>query len=321
MALPNFAMSCFKLPIGVYRDAGGLGFKDIQCFNLAFLAKIGWRLIQNPTSLLATVLRDKYFPGKVFKDAGRGRNTSSGWKGIYEGRMVLQHYVRWRVGDEESINIRNDPWLPTPTTFLANLKDSLEEIMVRDLIEPVSKSWKEEVISAGFNWDEARQILSIALSKSSCYDRIVWHYTVNGDYSVKTGYGVAMNLMENGALGRKGRGTPSEHRRNNLVWKKIWTLQVPNKIKFFIWKCCNNALAMRHNLQRRQMRVENICGLCNTFDESENHLFFHCDFSHRFWFGSPIHINSRELAEADFLESWDKICTRIKNTKKNEEIL
>ncbi|KAM1006005.1 hypothetical protein FF1_002802 [Malus domestica] len=73
MALPNFAMSCFKLAIGVCRDvekvihnywwrgndqrigchwiswerlmkqkqADGLGFKDIQCFNLAFLAKIG----------------------------------------------------------------------------------------------------------------------------------------------------------------------------------------------------------------------------------------------------------------------------------------
>ncbi|KAM2894429.1 hypothetical protein FF1_009666 [Malus domestica] len=246
MALPNFAMSCFKLPIGVYRDAGGLGFKDIQCFNLAFLAKIGWRLIQNPTSLLATVLRDKYFPGKVFKDAGRGRNTSSGWKGIYEGRMVLQHCVRWRVGDEESINIRNDPWLPTPTTFLANPKDSLEEIMVRDLIEPVSKSWKEEVISAGFNWDEARQILSIALSKSSCYDRIVWHYTVNGDYSVKTGFPTKLNSSS-------------------------------GSVAIMLY--------------------------------------------HRFWFGSPIHINSRELAGADFLESWDKICTRIKNTKKNEEIL
>ncbi|KAM2701019.1 hypothetical protein EV2_002895 [Malus domestica] len=115
--------------------------------------------------------------------------------------------------------------------------------MVRDLIDPVSKSWKEEVISAGFNQDEVRQILSILLSKSGCCDKLVWHYTVNGDYSVKTGYGVAMNLMENGALGRKGRGARSEHCTNNLVWKQIWRLQVPNKIKFFIWKCCNNALA------------------------------------------------------------------------------
>ncbi|KAM1759921.1 hypothetical protein ACFX12_002853 [Malus domestica] len=193
--------------------------------------------------------------------------------------------------------------------------------MVRDLIDPVSKSWKEEVISAGFNQDEVRQILSILLSKSGCCDKLVWHYTVNGDYSVKTGYGVAMNLMENGALGRKGRGARSEHCTNNLVWKQIWRLQVPNKIKFFIWKCCNNALAVRHNLQRRHMRVENICGVCNTFDEPENHLFFNCEFSHRFWFCSPLHLNSRELAGADFLGSWDKICTRVKNTDKGEEIL
>ncbi|KAM2632785.1 hypothetical protein EV1_023480 [Malus domestica] len=236
MALPNFAMSCFKLPIGVCRDVE----KAVWSY--------WWRG------------NDQKRGWKCFKDAGRGRNTSWGWKGIFEGRMVLQHGVRWRVGDGESINIRKDPWLPTPTTFLANPLDSLEEIKVRDLIDPISKSWKEEVISAGFNRDEARKILSIPLSKSGCLDRLVWHYTVNGDYSVKTGYGVAMNLMENGALGRKGRGAPSEHRKNKLIWKMIWTLQVPNKIKFFIWKCCNKALAVQHNLQRRQIRVENICG-------------------------------------------------------------
>lgn len=54
----------------------GLGFRDIQCFNLAFLAKIGWRLILNPESLLASVMRDKYYPGKTFGEATGGRNTS-----------------------------------------------------------------------------------------------------------------------------------------------------------------------------------------------------------------------------------------------------
>ncbi|KAM2056922.1 hypothetical protein FF2_029168 [Malus domestica] len=141
MAMPNYAMSCFKLPIEVCRDlekairnfwwrgseqrkgvhwiswerlmkqkqVGGLGFRDIQCFNLAFLAKIGWRLIQNPGSLLATVLKEKYYPGKSFTEAGKGRNKSWGWKGIFDARKVLLHGLRWRVGDRACINIREDP--------------------------------------------------------------------------------------------------------------------------------------------------------------------------------------------------------------------
>lgn len=59
--------------------------------------------------MLATVLRDKYFPGKNFMDACRGRNTSWGWKGIFEGSKVLRHSLRWRVGDDTCINIREDP--------------------------------------------------------------------------------------------------------------------------------------------------------------------------------------------------------------------
>lgn len=54
----------------------GLGFRDIQCFSLALMAKIGWRLIHNLESLLARVLRDKYFPGKTFREASSGKKTS-----------------------------------------------------------------------------------------------------------------------------------------------------------------------------------------------------------------------------------------------------
>ncbi|KAM1354057.1 hypothetical protein FF1_033638 [Malus domestica] len=126
MALPNFAMSCFRLPIDVCRDverairnywwrgneqrkgihwiswdrlmkqkkAGGMGFKDIQCVNLALLAKIGWRITLNPMSILASVLRDKYFPGKTFGEAPKGKNTSWGWKGLFEARTVLNLGLR-----------------------------------------------------------------------------------------------------------------------------------------------------------------------------------------------------------------------------------
>ncbi|CAN6564467.1 unnamed protein product [Malus baccata var. baccata] len=307
MATPNHAMSWFKLPIGVCRDiekaicnfwcrgsdqqrgihwlswdrlkkqkqAEGLRFRDIQCFNLALLAKIGWRMIQNPLSLLATVLRDKYFPGKSLMEAGKGRNSSWGWKGIFDACKVLRNGLRWRV----------------------------------------------DLITAGFNREDVAPILSIPLSRTGGLDRLVWHYNVNGEYSVRSGYRVAVDLMENGALGRKGRGAPSDKQKNNQVWNQIWKLNVPNTIKIFIWRCCNRAVAVRHNLQRRRMRVDNVCRVCGAAEETENHLFFLCEFSHLFWFCSPLHLNSHELNGLDFLTNWEIFHKSVEGRVEADEIM
>ncbi|KAM1736077.1 hypothetical protein ACFX12_014475 [Malus domestica] len=352
MALPNYAMSCFKLPIGVCRDverairnywwrgneqrkgiywiswdrlmkqkkAGGLGFKDIQCVNLAFLAKIGWRITLNPMSLLASVLRDKYFPGKSFGEAPKGKNTSWGWKGLFEARKVLNQGLRWRVGNGESINIREDPWFPKPTTFKVRPKNNLGETMVSDLIDSDTLAWRSDLIVNGFHRDDVSTILSIPLSHVGSNDRLVWHYATNGIYSVKTGYSMALKLMDDGALGRKGRGNPSESNKLSLVWNNIWRMQVPHKIRIFIWRCCNNALAVRRNIKRRHMRVDNVCGVCNAVNETENHLFFRCELSHVFWFCSPLHLNSHVLEGRDFLESWCNFWNQVKDRTDADDI-
>ncbi|KAM1212240.1 hypothetical protein ACFX2G_003890 [Malus domestica] len=104
--------------------------------------------------------------------------------------------------------------------------------MVSDLIDPVSNSWKHDLILAGFNQEDVTPILSIPLSQSGCEDRWVWHHTTNGEYIVKSGYGMAIKLMENAALGRKGRGGPSEVSKHHLIWNKVWSLQVPIRSKF-----------------------------------------------------------------------------------------
>ncbi|KAK9151020.1 hypothetical protein Syun_009329 [Stephania yunnanensis] len=41
----------------VQKEDRGMGFKNLHCFNLAMLAKQGWRILFNTSSLLA-----KYFP-------------------------------------------------------------------------------------------------------------------------------------------------------------------------------------------------------------------------------------------------------------------
>lgn len=43
------------------RGKGVLGFRDLNSFNRVLLAKRGWRLIKEPSSLVARIFKDNYF--------------------------------------------------------------------------------------------------------------------------------------------------------------------------------------------------------------------------------------------------------------------
>ena len=53
-----------------------MGFRDIRSFNLAMLAKQGWRLMQETNLLLYGCFKAKYFPRCNFLEAGEIPNSS-----------------------------------------------------------------------------------------------------------------------------------------------------------------------------------------------------------------------------------------------------
>jgi hypothetical protein len=44
------------------KEIGGLGFRDFKAFNLAMVAKQGWKIMTQPETLVARMFKERYFP-------------------------------------------------------------------------------------------------------------------------------------------------------------------------------------------------------------------------------------------------------------------
>ena len=74
------------------KASGGLGFKNLKCFNLVLLAKQGWRLQLAQDSLVFQVLKAKYFPRCDFINASL-HNPSYTWRSIMSAQELVNEGV------------------------------------------------------------------------------------------------------------------------------------------------------------------------------------------------------------------------------------
>lgn len=88
--------------------------------------------------------------------------------------------------------------------------------------------WKEELLYEQFIKEDADAIKNIPLPNNPNKDQVLWHYDKKGDYSVKSGYQIALKL--------NFPDTPSSSENWGNQWKVIWTLNIPEKIKIFLWR-------------------------------------------------------------------------------------
>lgn len=144
MAVPTYPMSCFKFPASLcneinsvlsnfwwgYSDngpklhwkswahlskskmEGGMGFRDLSSFNLALLAKQCWRLLIDPNSFWARVMKARYFPHSDFLSAEKGHRASWSWASLLSASDIIKSGSKWQIGNGLSTRIWEDSWLP-----------------------------------------------------------------------------------------------------------------------------------------------------------------------------------------------------------------
>ena len=67
------------------------------------------------------------------------------------------------------------------------------------------------------------------------------------------------------------------------VWKGIWKIKTPNRIRHFIWRAARDSLPITQNLRYRHVPVEAFCPTCDEHSESLIHCLWLCDYAKCIW--------------------------------------
>ncbi|KAA3455882.1 reverse transcriptase [Gossypium australe] len=298
-AIPTYAMSCFLLPkalcselenimssywwnknngkrgmhwcnwkaLSVSKEGGGMGFRDLNSFNVALLAKQGWRLLRYPNFLLARTLKAKYYKDSDFLQSALGNLPSLTWKSVWMAKGLLLQGMCWRIGDGMKISIWKDKWISGKAVINGQNPSMFSGIeKVADLIDSNTRKWNEELVRHTFTGSDAEKILCIPLSRFPHEDFVIWCEEPTGEFSVRSGHRL---LAQNGQT----------QIQDNFIkfYRRLWGLDLPAKIKITVWRGSSNYLPNYSNLYYKRLMGAVNCRRCNMEEETREHLFRDCN--------------------------------------------
>jgi hypothetical protein len=151
--------------MGRNKNIGGLGYRDLECFNMAMLVKQCWRLLKWPDSLVACVMCEKYHPSVDFLDSNLGRRPSFAWRSIWQAKPLLQEGLMWRVGNGSKIKLWEDKWISvSPHRIQDPIRVLPMDVRVADIINQEANWWDIPLIEHIFSRETVEKICSIPIS-------------------------------------------------------------------------------------------------------------------------------------------------------------
>ncbi|CAN1160309.1 Uncharacterized mitochondrial protein AtMg00310 [Linum perenne] len=166
----------------------GLGFRNLYDFNLAFIAKMAWRVLINPEALWTQLLKGLYFARTDFMEATRHCKSSWIWSGIMEGKKALLQGLRKNIGDGHGTSII-EAWIPEAYPgFIGQCSNVSSTTTVADYILNPQRIWNVAKLRSVFSEHVVKQILLIPLGPEGFSDCFVWHFESSWIFSVKSCY-------------------------------------------------------------------------------------------------------------------------------------
>ncbi|KAM1344989.1 hypothetical protein PS2_034172 [Malus domestica] len=202
-------------------------------------------------------------------------------------RDLIHSGSHWQIMGGEGVRVWVDRWLPSlPLGHHEPLGEVsvTPNMRVSSLIAPSSQEWDVGFLQPVISMANHEAILATPIDDPRRKDLFVWAANKNGRYSVKSGY----RWLQSRSLAVRDHRLPGARSVPREVWRGIWHLEVPPKIRLFFWLSVHNGLPTHAALFKRRVSPSPLCPIFHCDDETIEHLFLRCSWVQAIWFGGAL---------------------------------
>ena len=252
------------------KKEGGLGIRSSRDMNTALLAKIGWRLLEDKTSLWAKVLRSKYKVKVIYDPTWIvvKRNWSSTWRSIGVGlREVVIPGLSLIVGDGKTIRFWKDKWLlgvPLKDRLSGFIQAGEEDTRVCELWRR-GTGWNLDRILPYVSMVTRLRLTAVVVDEWTCArDGISWGESPDGKFTISSAY----QFLTRDATPRQNLSS---------LFERVWKVIVPERVKIFLRLGVNQVIMTNMERYRRHLSENGICQVCKSGEETIIHVLLSRD--------------------------------------------
>lgn len=135
-----------------------------------------------------------------------------------------------------------------------------------------TQQWNLDLLHHLLSPADVARVRQVPLIDCVVEDKLVWAFTPNGVYTVKSGYRTCCDKI-----------APKPHLKVEGDWNALWALKVAPRVKACVWRACRDVLPTRTRIQTRGVPCPSFCLFCPNEFENSFHLFFTCARAEQCW--------------------------------------
>ena len=175
------------------------------------------------------------------------------------------------------------------------LHQELTNATVHNLMTEDGREWDADILNELCNDRDKELIYQVPIPLWSKSDSWFWLPDAKGKFSVRSCY----RLL-------KGESECQERQ----MWTRLWSLKLPGKILFFLWRVVRGVLPTVEALRNKRVEIVAQCRWCHNYAEDVGHVLFQCCFAREIW----ENVGMQNLVYTGEVETGIETIKRVLNT-------